>query len=157
LDKRASCNLAVFDLLEAALECASEALLITNGNIDSPMITHVNAAFRKMTGYSAEEVVGKTPKILQGPKTSREVLNRLKAELKSGQSFFGRSVNYRKNGTEYVFEWHISAIVKEGSPVGFISIQRCLNDLPLATKEDLESLISNGDEKTSFFKEKFAG
>ncbi len=49
-----------------------------------------------MTGYLPEEVIGKTPRILQGPKTDRAILDRLKRRLIEGQAFFGHSINYRK-------------------------------------------------------------
>ncbi len=61
-----------------------------------------------MTGYTVEEDIGKTPRILQGPKTERAELDRLHRCLSRGASFFGEEiVNYRKDGSEFVLEWYI--------------------------------------------------
>jgi diguanylate cyclase (GGDEF)-like protein/PAS domain S-box-containing protein len=61
-----------------------------------------------MTGYAPEEVVGKTPRILQGPKTDRAELDRLRRHLSRGEPFDGgEAINYRKDGSEYVVNWHI--------------------------------------------------
>ena len=64
-----------------------------------------------MTGYAAEEVVGKTPRILQGPKTDRAELARLRRRLSRGETFDGAEVvNYRKDGSEYLIAWHVVAL-----------------------------------------------
>src|SRR4030095_14308717 len=66
-------------LLNTAIEQSSESVMITTAQLDrpGPQIVYVNPAFTKMTGYAPEEVIGKTPRILQGPKTDRAVLARL--------------------------------------------------------------------------------
>src|SRR4051794_689244 len=65
-------------LFKAALQGIGEAIVITSPQLDQPgpVIEYVNPAFTRMTGYSAEEVIGKTPRILQGPLTDRAVLSR---------------------------------------------------------------------------------
>ncbi len=97
-------------LIEAAIEHVDEAVLITTTELDAPgpEIVYVNEGFCRMTGYAAEEVVGETPRILQGPKTDRAELDRLRRCLSRGEPFFGGEVtNYRKDGSEYVIEWYI--------------------------------------------------
>jgi FixJ family two-component response regulator len=58
-------------LLKTATEHSNESVVITTAQLDrpGPQIIYVNPAFTKMTGYASEEVIGKTPRILQGPKT----------------------------------------------------------------------------------------
>ena len=88
----------------------SEAVVITTTQLDppGPEIVYVNEGFCRMTGYTAEEVVGKTPRILQGPKTDRAELDRLRRHLSRGEPFDGgEAINYRKDGSEYVVNWHI--------------------------------------------------
>jgi len=77
---------------------------------EHPKILYVNNAFTKMTGYTKEEIAGKTPRILQGEKTDREVLNRLKECLKNEEYFEGSTINYTKDGKEYLVEWNISPV-----------------------------------------------
>src|SRR6056297_383839 len=82
------------NLLEAAIRNDYDSILITELDLEKPgpKIVYVNDGFRKMTGYSREEVIGKTPRILQGPKTDRAILDKLKRKLKEGQAFFGHTV-----------------------------------------------------------------
>jgi PAS domain S-box-containing protein len=60
-----------------------------------------------MTGYARAEVIGETPRILHGPKTDRAQLDRLRHQLSLEQPFDGETINYRKDGSEYVIEWYI--------------------------------------------------
>ncbi|MFC6050777.1 PAS domain-containing protein, partial [Methylobacterium hispanicum] len=66
-------------LLRAAVEASGEGILITSAELDEPgpRIEYANPAFTIMTGYAAHEVVGRTPRLLQGPGTERAVLDRM--------------------------------------------------------------------------------
>jgi PAS domain S-box-containing protein len=61
-------------------ECMTESVLITDATLDhpGPFIIYVNPAFERMTGWKKEEVLGKSPRILQGPNTERGIFNNLK-------------------------------------------------------------------------------
>jgi PAS domain-containing protein len=57
-------------LLESVVVNANDAIIITDTepiNLPGPCIVYVNEAFTRMTGYQPQEVIGKTPRILQGP------------------------------------------------------------------------------------------
>jgi PAS domain S-box-containing protein len=58
------------ELLRASVESANDAIIITDTQLDppGPKIVYVNPAFTRMTGYTYEETIGKTPRILQGKK-----------------------------------------------------------------------------------------
>ncbi|MGB6168918.1 MAG: response regulator, partial [Geitlerinemataceae cyanobacterium] len=65
-------------LLELAVESANDIVLITDAepiDLPGPRIVYVNQAFTQQTGYTREEVLGKTPRILQGSKTERATLD----------------------------------------------------------------------------------
>lgn len=96
-------------LLADAIQHVKEAVLITTADLapPGPRIVYVNEGFCRMTGYAREDVVGKTPRILQGPKTDRSELDRLRRQLYLGKPFDGELVNYRKDGSEYVIEWYV--------------------------------------------------
>src|SRR4028119_2325119 len=114
-------------LLAAAIEHAEDSILITSTEMTSPgpEIIFVNKAFTKMTGYAAEDVLGQSPRILQGPKTDRVVLDRLLQNLRQGQIFYGEAINYRKDGTEFYNEWHIEPIRNStGQMTHYLAIQR---------------------------------
>ncbi|MEX0771713.1 MAG: PAS domain S-box protein [Balneolales bacterium] len=104
-----------------------DAIVITDSNLikPGPRILYVNPQFTKMTGYKPDDVIGKSPRILQGPKTDRKVLDELKEKLKKGLGFDGKTVNYRKDGSEFYLHWNISPIRdKKGNIINYMSIQR---------------------------------
>lgn len=122
-------------LVQSAVEQASEAVVITESRLErpGPMILYVNPAFTRMTGYKAEEVVGKTPRILQGSRTSREVLDRLVAQLSRGEEFSGETYNYRKDGEEFILNWDIAPVRDAaGRITHWVSIQRDVTEQRLA-------------------------
>lgn len=113
-------------LLEQAIENTTAAFLITENRLErpGPRVTYVNPAFTEMTGYAKEDIVGRTPRILQGPKTDRALLDRLRRQLEAGQRFNGETVNYRKDGTEYVLDWSIEPIRdREGAVTHWVATQ----------------------------------
>lgn len=115
------------ELLRAAVQQATDAIMITTSELDppGPQITFVNSAFTAMTGYAAEEVLGKTPRILHGPNTDRAVLDRLRADLTAGRAFAGETINYRKDGSEFILEWCATPLRDgRGRITHFVATQR---------------------------------
>ncbi len=83
------------------------------------------AAFCEMTGWTREEVIGRTPAILQGEETDRQVTARLRRALEAGRTFEGRTINYRKDGRPFHIEWRTSPIRNEkGEVTHYLAIQR---------------------------------
>jgi PAS domain S-box-containing protein len=114
-------------LLETAVAQAKEAVLITSAQLElpGPEILFVNPAFCEMTGYGQDEILGQTPRILQGPRSDRAMLQRLREALARGDTFSGETVNYRKDRSEYYVEWDISPVrAEDGRTSYFLSIQR---------------------------------
>jgi PAS domain S-box-containing protein len=114
-------------LLEAAVQQATDAVVITTGQLEhpGPQIVYVNAAFTTLTGYTATEVIGQTPRLLQGPQTDRAELDRARRTLQAGQPFFGEVTNYRKDGTPYVLEWQMTPVrAASGEITHWVAIQR---------------------------------
>jgi diguanylate cyclase (GGDEF)-like protein/PAS domain S-box-containing protein len=114
-------------ILGEAVASAYDAVMITDVQMDSPgpRIVFVNAAFEKMTGWSAAELTTLTPRILQGPETDRATLQRLRASLSAGEPFQGSTVNYRRDGSPFIMEWSISAVTADdGAPRYFVAVQR---------------------------------
>jgi signal transduction histidine kinase/ActR/RegA family two-component response regulator len=69
-------------------------------------------------------VIGKTPRILQGPRTDKTVLSRLRKNLEHGDAFAGEAINYRKDGKEFDLEWQIAPLRNViGKITHFVAIQ----------------------------------
>ncbi|MFW6366050.1 MAG: PAS domain-containing protein, partial [Spirochaetota bacterium] len=74
----------------------SEAVIITDARHgeDDVRILYVNQAFERLTGYTLAEITGKSPRILYGPKTDVDVINRLRRAMEAGEIFFNQTVLY---------------------------------------------------------------
>jgi PAS domain S-box-containing protein len=131
-------------LLENATKHDYDSILITELNLEKPgpRIVYVNDGFTKMTGYSREEVIGKTPRILQGEKTDRHVLDRLKKRLIDGQAFFGHTVNYKKDGSEFINQWDIHPLTNSDDEIThWVSYQRDITERQETSKVLFDATI----------------
>ena len=126
-------------LLESVVTHTNDAILITEAepfDEPGPRILYVNDAFTRMTGYSAEEVIGKTPRILQGPKSDKEELKRLSDTMRKWQPCEINTINYKKNGQEFWVNFSVKPIADEtGWFTHWIAIER---DVTSRMKEELE-------------------
>ncbi|GAB5410102.1 MAG: hypothetical protein BalsKO_24670 [Balneolaceae bacterium] len=152
------------DLLESAIRNDYDSILITELNLENPgpKIVYVNDGFTKMTGYTPQEVIGKTPRILQGPKTDRAILDRLKRRLIEGQAFFGHSINYRKDGSEFINQWDIHPLLnQDGEVTHWVSYQRDVTEKKETAKAifntDFDELLKRTEEFTLKFEKDESG
>ncbi|NBB93408.1 MAG: PAS domain S-box protein [Gammaproteobacteria bacterium] len=122
-DTRESLASPLFESL-AALAFSSVMVTRATDEQGASEIVYVNDRFTELTGYTAEEVKGKTPGLLQGPKTDRKVLERLDREVSAGQVFHGRTTNYRKDGSEFEIEWKVTRVVDFDDVTYYIAVQR---------------------------------
>jgi PAS domain S-box-containing protein len=115
-------------LLEAAVSRSNDLFLITEAKLldePGPRIVYVNDAITKLTGYSPGEVIGKSPRLFQGPGTSRSEIGRIRAALHAKAPVSAELVNYAKNGSEYWVELDIAPIVDhEDRVTHFVAVQR---------------------------------
>ena len=112
--------------MERALQTANIPIIITEATLKrpGPRILFANRAFCASTRYSQKELVGQTPRILQGPRTDLDLLKRLTERLKNGEPFTGQTINYRKDGTAYQAFWNISPICDDnGKITHYVSFQ----------------------------------
>jgi PAS domain S-box-containing protein len=103
-------------------------VLITEAELfdePGPAIIYVNEAFEKLTGYTQEEVIGKSPRFLQGPKSDSKELERLSASLRKWEPSEVTVINYKKNGDAFWNNFSVCPVANEkGRFTHCISISR---------------------------------
>ena len=129
-------------LLQTAVAHLNETVMITEAKpVDESglSIVFVNDAFERMTGYSRQEVIGKSPRILQGPETQRAELDRIRVALENGEPVRAELVNYSKAGEAYWVEFEIVPIPDaQGSLTHFVAIERDITERKRADEEILQ-------------------
>jgi PAS domain S-box-containing protein len=115
-------------LLEAAVANIHDIVLITEAApIDDPgpRIVFVNKAFERRTGFAAAEVLGRSPRLLQGPATQRAELDRIRAALERWQPVRAELINYTKAGEMLWLEIDIVPLADEtGRVTHWVSVER---------------------------------
>lgn len=105
-----------------ALQAAANAVMITDhdGNIE-----WVNEAFTRMTGYTAEEVVGRNPRLLKSGQHDPACYQQLWATILAGETWRGELVNRRQDGRLYFEEATITPLCdRNGKATHFIAIKQ---------------------------------
>jgi PAS domain S-box-containing protein len=118
-------------LLTKALDCALDGVLITDFEINrpGPTIVYANARMASMTGYSTKELIGQSPRLLQGPDTDRSTLDGVRGRLESLQTASFEIENYHKDGSRFRSEINITPVSDDGGHhTHFVSIQRDITE-----------------------------
>jgi len=133
-------------LLESSIAHVKDIVLITEAEpIDEPgpRIIFVNAVFERLTGYRSDEVMGKSPRILQGPLTDRGELDRIRAALRNHQPVRSELVNYTRDGSPFWLEIDIVPVADETGQVShFVAIERDVTE-----RKRIELALRQSDER----------
>ena len=115
-------------VLRSMINAVHDAVVITTAEAfdkPHPQIIYVNQAFTAISGYTAEEAIGQSPRMLQGPGTDRAALSRIRQALMTGQSCQEEILNYHKNGSSYWLDVHIVPLYGEDDKIThFAAIER---------------------------------
>lgn len=115
-------------LLESAVKKSDDAIIVTEAKNQPngwPKVVFVNEAFTRITGYLWDDIVGKTPELLRGPKTNYDELMELDEVSKNWVPFEKTTVNYKKNGEAYWVSYKLSPILDtNGKHTHWVIIQR---------------------------------
>ncbi|WP_316829638.1 PAS domain S-box protein [Pedobacter aquatilis] len=134
-------------LLESVVLNTTDSVAIMEVNPEKfPIseIVYVNEAFCRMAGYTYSEIIGQSPRLLEGPRTDQEELNRLVIDLLKGLPGEATLINYKKNGDEFWLNLSVTPIADDkGNFNRWISIQRDITQQKIETiRQNLLSGIS---------------
>ncbi|MGK7923125.1 MAG: PAS domain S-box protein, partial [Trichodesmium sp.] len=123
-------------LLEKAIISSSNGIVITDATQHDNPIIYVNPGFEQITGYNAQEVIGKNPRFLQGEENQQAALERLRASLKAETHAYVTLKNYRKDQTVFWNELTISPIRdQQGNLTHYVGVQKDITERVEAEKE----------------------
>jgi PAS domain S-box-containing protein len=143
-------------LLETVITQSKDAVMITDIDLSNsaiPNIIFVNNAFTEITGYTAEEVLGKSLEILFGVNSGVLEIENLKKAVQDYKECFIETISYKKNREEFWLEFSMIPVTnKDGEHSHWISIQRNITDDKLKEKEK-EQLIRELTQNNKDLKE----
>lgn len=102
------------DVVGAAIERLNDIVMVTEADPrgDPGMrIIYVNPAFERITGYPSDEVLGRSPRFLQGEGTSLAEVLRIESALIDHKPIRAELLNYRKDGTPFWVEIAATSVV----------------------------------------------
>lgn len=123
LDSILGSQIGSIAFLKVLAENSFDSVLVTDATPQGKII-YANKAFKKLTGHDPDSVIGKTPRILQGPGTDTKVIERLASALKVGGRFEGKAINYKKDGTPFIMFWRVLPIKVGKKIIAWVAIQR---------------------------------
>jgi diguanylate cyclase (GGDEF)-like protein/PAS domain S-box-containing protein len=114
---------------EQIVQSAEDIVIVTDADeLDEPSgpaIVYVNKAFETLTGYTAQEVIGETPRLLQGKFTDQATRDRIKAALRQKLPVREVLLNYSKTGKPYFLDMNIIPLKnRDGVVTHFAAIER---------------------------------
>ncbi|WOK91961.1 LOV domain-containing protein [Canna indica] len=110
--------------LKDALCTLQQTFVVSDATRPDCPIVYASSGFFSMTGYSAKEIIGKNCRFLQGPETDQMEIEKIRDAVKTGKTYCGRLLNYKKDGTKF---WNLLTITpirnENGSVIKFIGMQ----------------------------------
>ncbi|CAI9781704.1 unnamed protein product [Fraxinus pennsylvanica] len=110
--------------LKDALATLQQTFVVSDATKPDCPIVYASSGFFTMTGYSSKEVIGRNCRFLQGPDTDPNEVEKIRNATRTGKSYCGRLLNYKKDGTPF---WNLLTVtpVKDnnGRTIKFIGMQ----------------------------------
>jgi len=124
-------------LARQALASISQGVLISDAN---RLTLSVNQAFERISGYTQEELRGRSCSILQGIDASAQTVAEMRAALDAERTFQGEILNHRKDGTPFWNELTINPVSDDrGRVTHFVGIQQ---DITMRKQQDAQRKLT---------------
>ncbi len=125
-------------LRDRAIAASANGIVISDPNLPDNPIVYVNPAFERMTGYAADEVVGRNCRFLQGEDRDQPGIGELRAAIREGRSCEVVMRNYRKDGSLFFNELSVSPVFGDDGGISrFVGIQDDVTER-MEAQEELE-------------------
>jgi len=135
------------ELIATAIDASVTGIIVTDNFLPDNPIIYCNAAFEKITGYERKEIIGHNCRFLQKEDRNQEQRYKLKQAIAAGESTTVEIRNYRKDGTLFYNELHISAIKNSNSEVThFVGVQHDVTDR-IKVEDELKRANKNMEAK----------
>lgn len=132
---------------EDIVRLANDVVVITEAaplRNDGPKIVYVNEAFTSLTGYTSQEVIGKTPRLLQGDATDSSVREKIYSALNANEAVRETILNYSKTGEPYWLDMNIVPLKNAvGEITYFAAIERDVTEQKLREQSLHEQAIND--------------
>lgn len=118
---------ALDPLIRLAMDHLADVVVVTDCQLDppGPRIVYVNAAITRLCGYQPHELLGRSPRLLQGPDTDPGTLRRIHDALHRREAVEAELLNYTREGRPYWVAMHITPVLdKHGVCTHFVGIER---------------------------------
>ena len=134
-------------LKRAIVRQARDNILVTEAEFSPVLgghrIVYANPSLLENTGYTIDELIGRTPKMLQGPKSDPEAMGRIRERLQAWKPVREEILNYRKDGSEFWVELDISPLADAtGHYTHWISVQRDVTE-----RRQVEAVLRANEER----------
>jgi PAS domain S-box-containing protein len=104
-------------LRDRALGAINQGILITDSGQANDPIIYINPAFERITGYSADEVMGRNFRFLQGQNSDPQIASEMRAAIEQHRNYSGMILSYRQDGSEFWNEVTLAPITDDRGEV----------------------------------------
>lgn len=119
-------------LLERCIESSSNGIVVTNARTGDMPVVYVNPTFERMTGYSADEILGKNCRFLQGGEydlSNEDALTEIRKSIDNGSDVSVELRNYRKDGSPFWNDLYLSPTRNDsGEITHWVGIQNDISE-----------------------------
>ena len=155
-----------------AVAAAAISITIADSQAEDWPLVYVNAAFERLTGYPAAEILGRNCRFLQGADSDRGQTARIRSALMNGEEIRTVLRNHRRDGTPFWNEMHLSAVrdgagrithyigyqsdvserIEREQQIEHLAYHDAATSLPnqAAALKHLQDAIDTADDSTSF-------
>ncbi|MCE9566340.1 MAG: PAS domain S-box protein [Planctomycetes bacterium] len=115
-------------LRDRAIQAVSQGILITDPNLPDNPIIYASPGFEHITGYRADEVLGRNCRLLQGKETEPDAVATVRAAIRDGRECSVELLNYRKDGTKFWNALFVTPVREDQRLAYFVGVQADVTD-----------------------------